>query len=123
MVEFTIDGDYRTLEPGKSFTEKRYTGPDVILLNDVPVKVYPGFARVHFENIIEKIYSLNIYNSLNETIIINIGNQEFEITSYSTLNVVLNSNTIYELYIKDKPAYKVQYTNSFENDIYYIRIY
>lgn len=122
-VEFSIEGDYRTLAPGKSFSEKRYNCPDVKLLNDVPVKVSAGHSSVYFEDIIEKTYNLQIYNSLNEKVIIVIGKHELEVDSYSTSNVILNSKNISDIYIENKPAYKVNYTIAFENEIYYIRVY
>lgn len=128
-VEFSLDGDYKTLNAGGRFTEKRYNNAKVELLNDVPVTVNASYNSVVFKNKEIQNITLKIKNNLEEPIILksdttNIDNIEVESKDELTISVTCDADFISELsvYLKNSPNYKVGYTYNYNKseEIYYI---
>ena len=122
-VDFTIDGDYKTLNAGERFTEKRYNNAVVELLNDVPVTVNAGFDSVTFED--KKIikYSIVVMNSFSKPVILQIGTIYKEISSQEELS--FKTDSIYPIHVslKDNQNYEIPYTQNIKDSVYYIFIH
>lgn len=122
-VEFSLDGDYKTLDAGKQFTEKRYNNAKVELLNDVPVTVNSGYNSVTFKDLTTIEYEVYVKNILSETVILKIGNIEKEIASGNEINFKTTSISPISVQLKKEPNYEISYTKNFVESIYYILIY
>lgn len=133
-VEFTLDGDYKTLNAGESFVEKRLDSATVELLNNVPVNFTSNYASVIFSDKTLQNITLSVKNNLSEAVVLdfsieNIGKVEVERLSEKTFTFsaieVSSSDDVFSsltIFLKSSPNYKVNFTLNKNADIYYILI-
>lgn len=132
-VEFTLDGENRSLNAGESSTEKRSPNPTVTLTNNVPVYFYANYASVYFENKTLQTVKISVKNTLSEVVVLdfniqNIDNVEIDKMSeksFTLSDIEINSkdNIFSNLTAKLKDSnYNVNYTLNENNGIYYILI-
>lgn len=133
-VEFTLDGDYKTLNAGESFIEKRLDSATVELLNNVPVNFTSNYASVIFSDKTLQNITLSVKNNSKEAVVLDfsIGNiEKVEVDSstektftFSAIEASSSDDVFSSLnvYLKDSPNYKVNFTFNKNSDIYYILI-
>lgn len=133
-VEFTLDGDYKTLNAGESFIEKRLDSATVELLNNVPVNFTSNYASVIFSDKTLQNITLRVKNNSKEAVVLdfsigNIEKVEVESSSEKTFTFsaieASSSDDVFSslnVYLKDSPNYKVNFTLNKNSDIYYILI-
>lgn len=133
-VEFTLDEDYKTLNAGESFVEKRLDSATVELLNNVPVNFTSNYASVIFSDKTLQNITLSVKNNLSEAVVLdfsieNVENLDVESSSEKTFTLsaieVSSSDDVFSsltVYLKNYPNYKVNFTLNKNADIYYILI-